>query len=323
MSVRCIVSDGHVWNPEKLVADLMQEAQQKRRVMLDLNREGPCCGTSGINQILDHVVTAADLDPASVVITTCNNILSSHYQESRLGIWQQMKANIDFSNADLGASSINKRFGLFIARSNWKRLGLAAHVWRHHRDISALTYHFDPHSDYHRSNFGLEQYLQENWLDQDIFDFLRVLPLRFQEETYPISWHSGLERLRSQYREIFCDIACETFFTGKTFFVTEKTWRPILYRRPFLVQGPQWFLENLRRLGFRTFSSWWNEGYDEDINGGSLTSLRDTIDFIAQQPQHVIRTWYQEMQPTLDHNRAVLENLTQQDFDRCEFEIPQ
>lgn len=323
MSVRCVVSDGRIWNIEQFLIGVMQEAQQKNRVMVDLNREGPCCGTSGVNAVLDQVVDSMSLDPASIMIFTGNPIVSSAYRELKSGIWKDMKALIDFSIFDLGLSTLRKRFGMFIARSNWKRLGLASHLWRHYRDITALTYHFDPVSDYHRSNFGLEEYLQHNWCDVDIIEFLRVLPLRSDEHVYPIMWNSGLEQLRSQYQDVFCDIVCETYFTGRTFYPTEKTWRPMLYRRPFVVQGPQWYLENLRRLGFQTFGAWWNEGYDEDVNGGSLESLRDVIDFIGSQSKETVQTWYEEMTPVLEHNYQTLCALTQRDIDLAQFRIPE
>lgn len=45
-------------------------------------------------------------------------------------------------------------------------------------------------------------------------------------------------------------------------FITEKTYRPIINRHPFVVQATAGFLENLHNKGFLTFSKYIDESYD-------------------------------------------------------------
>jgi hypothetical protein len=85
------------------------------------------------------------------------------------------------------------------------------------------------------------------------------------------------------------------------------------------VQGPKWFLHNLRKLGFKTFSNWWDEGYDEDSSDARCAALKNGIDWIAQQTPNTINTWYREMQPTLEHNRQILQQLTHEKILETEF----
>jgi hypothetical protein len=101
--------------------------------------------------------------------------------------------------------------------------------------------------------------------------------------------------------------------------MTEKTMRAIMFKRPFLVQGPQWYLKNLQALGFQTFDRWWDEGYDEDAWDFKYQALKHNIDFISSQTQQTIERWYQEMQPVLEHNRNVLLNLSQESIVTREF----
>lgn len=54
-----------------------------------------------------------------------------------------------------------------------------------------------------------------------------------------------------------CDIAfCECIF------VTEKTYRPIYFKHPFILLGVKGSLAGLREYGFKTFSPYFDESYD-------------------------------------------------------------
>jgi hypothetical protein len=110
------------------------------------------------------------------------------------------------------------------------------------------------------------------------------------------------------------EIVCETYYTGQTFFVTEKTWRPIMMKTPFLIQGPINFIKNLQRLGFKTFDRWWNEGYSEDPAEWQSTEIKKVIDWLATKNIAELETIYQEMQPTLEHNYNRLMELGVEDF---------
>jgi hypothetical protein len=103
--------------------------------------------------------------------------------------------------------------------------------------------------------------------------------------------------------------------------MTEKIMRSIINRKPFLVQGPQWFLKNLKRLGFQTFSQWWDEGYDEDPWDFRYDGLKLNIDFIASQSQGTIQQWYREMKTVLDHNYDTFLKLTPEQITHTEFYV--
>lgn len=61
-------------------------------------------------------------------------------------------------------------------------------------------------------------------------------------------------------------IICETRFTENDISVTEKTYKAIAYKHPFIILGPQHFLRYVRDLGYKTFHPYINEDYDEIIN---------------------------------------------------------
>lgn len=311
--IKVVTSDGRIWNAEEALLQIIRARDTD--LVIDLLREGPCCQTSGIDDLLDR----SGVHRSSIVIETSNQIKSSRYPEIRMNFVELDLAKSLACDVTPTISTMRNIFALFVGRSNWQRLGIAAHLHADHRDYSKITFHYDPNSDYHKDNFGLEQYLRHNWGDQSIWNFIEKLPIKCHDMDYPILWDQGAFDLGPQYEDVFCEIVCETYFTGRTFFVTEKTWRPIINMRPFIVQGPQWYLDNLRRLGFRTFSQWWDEGYDQDPSDARLDTLRTNIDWIANQPRSVLEKWYREMQPTLWHNLETLKNLTHSKISTTDF----
>ncbi len=310
--IKIITSDSKIWNEKDVLVSISRAVYQDK-IVLDLLHEGPCCCAAGIDAMLDRF----DLPRDKFLIQTSNQIKSSKYPETRTGF-----VELEYSQKLIGPqlaihNDLHKRFALFIGRSNWQRLGLASHLWNHHRHHSYITYHFNPQLDFHRENFGLEQYLYQNWEDQEIWKFLQSLPLVEDHQTYPITWNNTAFDI--DYENVFCEIVCETYFSGDTFFVTEKTFRPIINRRPFIVQGPRWYLRNLKRLGFKTFDHWWDEGYDEDPSDARLQTLKNNIDWIAGLSMPTLRQMFEDMQETLDHNVETLRSLTQEKIIRTDF----
>ena len=317
--IQIVTSDGKIWNTPQTYASIIHASYQGP-VELDLLTEGPCCQTSGIDSMLDEIVTQFNFDPSLYTIVTANQLPSSKYKERRVS-WAELSMSVDLAHSyQPTKSTLESRFGIFIGRSNWQRLGLASHLWQHHKDQTTLTFHYDPENDYHRNNFGLEELVtrhRDSW--NDVYNFVHQLPITIDKQNYPILWNEQAFQLGDQYQKLFCEIVCETYFSGKTFFVTEKTFRCIVNRRPFIVQGPKWYLRNLQALGFKTFSKWWDEGYDEDPSDSRYKTLCYNIDTIAKESDKNINSWYQEMQPILEHNIKVLQNLTKEQITNTEF----
>jgi hypothetical protein len=320
--VTVITSDGRIWNESEVILEILAEHinSVNKCIEIDLNSEGPCCVDVGIDTLLDSISSKFNIDKERFVINTANQLPSSKYTEQR-------KINGILGGAlslcggySPSVSNLKNTFGIFIGRSNWQRIGLASYIWKKYKDISDITFHYDNNSDFHINNSGIEDLIHHQYNDIDtMFEFLHVLPLAQGNSSYPILWSDNAYDLRDKYHGIFCEIICETYFSGKTFFVTEKTYRCILNKRPFMIQGPKYFLKNLKKLGFKTFNKWWCEGYDLDESDARYDTLKHGIDWIASQSNDTIEQWYLEMQNTLEHNYDVLCNLTNSEILDTEF----
>jgi hypothetical protein len=64
------------------------------------------------------------------------------------------------------------------------------------------------------------------------------------------------------YQNIGIDIVAETVFDYPCPYISEKVFRPISCKRPFIVVGAAYTLKLLQTLGFKTFPNIINESYD-------------------------------------------------------------
>jgi len=88
--------------------------------------------------------------------------------------------------------------------------------------------------------------------------------------------------------------------TIKTFFVTEKTCKPILAKRLFFVYGAPFYLKYLHSLGFKTFDGIIDESYDsilsEDIRENFIVNEMKKLTEIDQSEI------YSKIRPIVEHN---------------------
>ena len=64
------------------------------------------------------------------------------------------------------------------------------------------------------------------------------------------------------YIDTVCSIVSETNDNDYEVFMTEKIWKPIMAQHVFVVHGNYLYLQRLREMGFKTFGSYFDEGYD-------------------------------------------------------------
>lgn len=108
------------------------------------------------------------------------------------------------------------------------------------------------------------------------------------------------------YRHSLIDVVVEPNLVGDVFNPTEKVARPILLKKPFIIMGSRNIIANLQKLGFKTFSNFWNEGYDEVESEARYHYILTVIDYIASLSDEAILTMYDKMQSILEHNYQLL-----------------
>lgn len=100
----------------------------------------------------------------------------------------------------------------------------------------------------------------------------------------------------------FITVVSETeFWPWDNMFISEKTWKPILGLRPFVINGQQKIYHYLRQQGFRTFEKYWPsiDIEQQEVHQGIVDLL---LYLAGLSTQELIQLW-RSMLPDLLHNR--------------------
>jgi hypothetical protein len=112
--------------------------------------------------------------------------------------------------------------------------------------------------------------------------------------------------LNQAYRDCFMAVVVESRYAQPTANLSEKFQHAVKYKTPFLLVGPPRSLEYLRSLGYRTFSDWWDEDYDEiEDHAERLAKIYEIISWIESLSMTELFEMYKQMIPILEHNLRV------------------
>jgi hypothetical protein len=322
--IKVQTSEGKIFDKDQAVVQIIKHITQgKSTIQINLNGEGPCCYSNGIYDLLDNICDTFAYPKRQVEIHTAN-FLESH-AEYRI-IRQHQNYELVAAMQSVSRAAKSKKifdndfyhFAHFIGHGNKQRLQLGSYLWSNHHDITLQSYHCDVLDPYHREFIGLEDLMHDASLSQQqiewAFDLLSNAPLKLEPGVrYPIGPDQTFNII-DRYPKFFVELVSLTFTSGNTFYIDEKIWRPILMRTPFMVQGPSGLIPNLRRLGFRTFHSWWDEGYSEDPHDCHVPAMIQNINRLAKLETPDLQSMYQDMTNVLDHNFQRLLDLKADDF---------
>jgi hypothetical protein len=171
---------------------------------------------------------------------------------------------------------------------------------------------------YHREHIGLEELLASGCSTEE-FEWAKNLinasPLTVDipGATEIISVPANLGII-DYYSNFFVELISLSFYSGNTFYIDEKVWRPMLMKTPFMIQGPQGIIKNIHKLGFKTFNQWWNEEYTDYPNNCHIPVMIDNIQRLSVLSISDLEKMYNEMSDILEHNHNRLLELTKADF---------
>jgi hypothetical protein len=95
-------------------------------------------------------------------------------------------------------------------------------------------------------------------------------------------------------------IVLETVADGDKIHLTEKTLRPIACAHPFILMAGPGSLAYLRSYGFRTFSDFWNEDYDQEPN---TLKRMEMITRSMSQIQHLSQSDWIKINEIAEYNK--------------------
>lgn len=98
-------------------------------------------------------------------------------------------------------------------------------------------------------------------------------------------------------------VVTETVFYDKKLHLTEKIFKPIVSKKPFILVGAYKNLEYLKSYGFKTFDRWIDESYDdEEDSDRRMEKIVAEIEKLCSLPFSELLDMYNKMQEILEYN---------------------
>jgi len=302
---------------------LVRLRNKKALLLLDQCLEG--YQTPWLWQFFHEECKRYNLDPACIVYVTGNMLAASQYAMWAINksITSQLKV-ISYPHFERDIQLIAKNSNILpsiTANLEYKKYNITKV-----RTYNCLNKRTRPH----RSWFFLMLYkenllskglvsandygghiprIENKWPDQRAMEEARkLLPLLVYEtannekdDLYYIN------RIMDQiYLDTWVTVISEASFSDadETVFISEKTFKPIACKHPFIFLGNRGSLKKLRDMGYKTFHPFIDESYDE-------LSTFDRFDAIIKEVKRINAIpdkfkWYESMRGILEHNYRIL-----------------
>ena len=157
---------------------------------------------------------------------------------------------------------------------------------------------------------GIPEYkFDPTYIEEVITNINQIPELRIDFAGQEIPNQSMLLSPMNELMKSFIFLVTETcFFQSKTH-LTEKIFKPIVLRMPFILAGCANNLEYLRSYGFKTFSDYWDEGYDliEDPIQ-RLEAIVKILKQVSKLSATEQKSMLLDMSPILEHNYQLFNN---------------
>lgn len=150
---------------------------------------------------------------------------------------------------------------------------------------------------------------------QEVEELYSILPLRNDNiNTLNEMINVTSRNVQNLYDSSLITIVTETFFETPVISVTEKSFKPLFYKQPFIIAGAPYSLEYLKKKGYKTFSNWFDESYDSETDHDSrlikIVELCKTInEWSPEQKQKFIEETKEVLEYNYDTFRSKSDSL--------------
>ena len=150
------------------------------------------------------------------------------------------------------------------------------------------------------AGFYLNEFDCKNTEQIDFDSVKNLIPLYLPNDSIKDSdWSLSLKKY---YNESFLSIVVETYCGDNPPFFTEKTWKPIAMKQPFILMNSKHSLKFLQDLGFKTFESVIDETYDNLDNPDRWEFIFREIKRISTLSIEELKNKHKQLEDILKHN---------------------
>lgn len=132
-------------------------------------------------------------------------------------------------------------------------------------------------------------------------EFLNSLPLKFDDTDLEIN-HAH-ELIAKDFLNSYVSLVSETVVNNGNVFPSEKIFKPIIALHPFIVYSSPGFLIQMKEFGYKTFSMWFDESYDNEQDLHTrIEMIIAEIKKLTMKSSDELNNMLVDMLPTLKHN---------------------
>ena len=287
-----------------------------------------------IDSIYEHIVVKHNI-PSSQIIFQSNMRDADIYNQRAAKRYIQEPINIFWFSAleywaiDYQVQNTNT---LAIKPYNKKFLNLNRR-WRSHRPLLVLLLYHKKLLDQGFVSFGPAGEGYNTWEEiwnglrvgvfdnREMFDIVNnnesiksMPPLYLDTDELHINRAELTSTTDRYYEDSYFSVVSETIFYHRegaqnSRFITEKTFKALVMNHPFILVSIHKSLEVLKELGYKTFSPWINESYDQEMDDNKrMMMIVDEIERLCNLSQYDLEKFLVATKEICSYNYNVIRN---------------
>jgi hypothetical protein len=317
---------GDLWYNEQAVKQQLEQLPGHAEITLDLRSEGPSLCRLGIMAVIDAWLAQHRLPPDVVTITRWSNSGESvAYKKFKCSVpshfWRYAREYQLPAEQSFGGAKSNL-FGLFLGRATISRNVIMYQVQQHwaNRFLISRLPSFTPEGTRMPEPWHIVNHLgwrnHESlieWAGQDqqkIIDWFACqsftsLDNRNHRDQFgdPNNHFVHNRSMISHYHKFNIELVCESYTLGQTFFPTEKTVRPIVATRPWIIYAAPGYIQQLKSMGFGSFDTLWDESYDQLEGPARWSAMKTVIQQLVDLDSDALNSVLHQAHAIALHNR--------------------
>ena len=295
--------------PDKVKSDIKNN---KCKVLLDGLTEGHPFSHQWTDQ-LHTILDDGNIPRNSVYYLTCNNKFEFDYRNHYGGENLINLVSINYFELNL-YDTYSKYFELDKPKQDVVKrekffMSLNRAERQHRTDLIEFLKKENLVEKGYVSYWPMELYLDTNFVDND---HLVSTSDDLMEDISGVKF----------YENSYFNIVTETFFYEDSLFISEKIFKPILFKQPFLVYSSPFTLKELHKLGYKTFSKIIDESYDlEKDNLKRRGMIESEIKKLCSLSLDELHDVYLSLSDVYEHNFIHFTELIDRGLDESIYRI--
>lgn len=168
-----------------------------------------------------------------------------------------------------------------------------------------------------RFNYKDTYYENREMMEEEAIEMNKLLPIVPPEHPGTNTGNNFISDVGGDYiqtlneqtmLDTWCTVVSEASYGDHdtTCFISEKTFKPIACHHPFVILGSKGILQNLRKMGYKTFHPYIDESYDDLSTWPRMRAVTNELVRLSKMSDQERLQWFKNISPILEHNANIL-----------------